>query len=236
MVSCIIIEDQPHAQNILIQYIEDLGMLDLRGTFGDPLGALQFLKKNNIDLIFLDIHLPKLSGIDFLNVLSPMPKIIFTTAFSEYAVQGYELDAVDYLLKPFSFKRMLQAVSKAVRTLELEGNTNEELDNKPKGHLFIKSGAVYLQIEHKLIRYIKSDGDYTLVYTAQKKHLASHSLKFWLQNLSTTHFTQVHKSYIVNVHAIQKVSAHHIYMDEVRIPIGRTFRDAFYSVYLKGLS
>ncbi len=129
--TCIIIEDQPHAQSILERYIGETNTLDLLETFGDALAARRFLNAQSVDLIFLDIHLPKLSGIDLVGLLSPQPKIIFTTAFSEYALQGYELDAVDYLLKPFSFKRFLQAVSKAERLLERgTGKSKLEVDSK----------------------------------------------------------------------------------------------------------
>lgn len=238
MMTCVIIEDQPHAQSILERYIGDHPTLQLKGTFGDALAALRFLHETSIDLIFLDIHLPKLSGIDFLSILNPQPKIIFTTAFSEYALQGYELDVVDYLLKPFSFKRFVQAVSKAERLLEIGTHDqladDEKKSTPPDGMLFVKSGSDYLRIEKHKIKYIKADGDYTWIFTSKAKHLITHSLKYWLENLPPRQFCQVHKSYIVNVYSIQKVSGNQIYIDESKLPIGRTFRELFFANYLDG--
>lgn len=234
--TCIIVEDQPHAQNILERYIGETDTLDLLGTFGDALAARRFLNEQPVDLIFLDIHLPKLSGIDLVGLISPQPKIIFTTAFSEYALQGYELDAVDYLLKPFSFKRFLQAVSKAER-LTAFGTDKSHLEappqtSSPDGIIFIKSGSDYIRIEKNSVKYVKADGDYTWVFTKKTKHLANHSLKYWLQYLPPSHFCQIHKSYLVNVLSIEKISNNHIYMDGDKIPIGRTFRSTFFTKYL----
>ena len=234
--TCIIVEDQPHAQSILKKYIGEIHTLNLLGTFGDALAARSFLNEQTVDLIFLDIHLPKLSGIDLLGIISPQPKIIFTTAFSEYALQGYELDAVDYLLKPFSFKRFLQAVSKAERLTDLETDKSrslgEQKNTSPNGIIFIKSGADYIRIEKSSIKYIKADGDYTWVFTAASKYLANHSLKYWIQHLPESNICQIHKSYLVNVHFIEKISSNQIYIDNNKLPIGRTFRSMFFAKYL----
>ncbi len=234
--TCIIVEDQPHAQSILEKYIDEIGTLELLRTFGDALEAFAFLKEKSIDLIFLDIHLPKLSGIDLLSILSPRPKIIFTTAFPDYALQGYELDAVDYLLKPFPFKRFLQAVSKAERSIEMGADTHATTGKlgttPPNGIIFIKSGADYHRIEKNSIKYIKADGDYTWVFTDAAKHLAPYSLKYWLQNLPSSNFCQIHKSYIVHVYCIDKVSGNQIYLGNHKLPIGRTYRNIFFAKYL----
>lgn len=234
--TCIIVEDQPHAQSILKKYIGETHTLNLLGTFGDALAARSFLNEQTVDLIFLDIHLPKLSGIDLLGIISPQPKIIFTTAFSEYALQGYELDAVDYLLKPFSFKRFLQAVSKAERLTDLEtdksSSVSEQKNTSPNGIIFIKSGADYIRIEKSSIKYIKADGDYTWVFTAASKYLANHSLKYWIQHLPESNICQIHKSYLVNVHFIEKISGNQIHIGNNKLPIGRTFRSAFFTKYL----
>lgn len=234
--NCIIVEDQPHAQSILEKYIGETQTLNLVGTFGDALSARRFLTEQSVDLIFLDIHLPKLSGIDLASIIHPQPKIIFTTAFSEYAIQGYELDAVDYLLKPFSFKRFLQAVSKAERWVDPETvhmkAAEEEKTLPTNGIIFIKSGSDYLRIEKKNIKYIKADGDYSWVFTQGAKHLATYSLRYWLQQLPTNSFCQIHKSYIVHVYYIEKVSGNQIYIDQHKLPIGRTFRNVFFTKYL----
>ena len=141
--NCIIIEDQPPAQRILKKYIEDLGTLKLKATFSNAIQAMDFLKTEEIDLIFLDIHLPKISGIDFLKSLSNPPSIILTTAFSEYALESYEFNVVDYLLKPFSFQRFVKAISK-MPTKNI-GQVSEKLENSKK-EIFIKSGYEHIKV------------------------------------------------------------------------------------------
>ncbi len=233
MITCIIIEDQPPAQRILQQYIQEIGTLDLRGTFGDAISALAYLKKTPVELLFLDVHLPKISGIDFLDILSPKPKVILTTAFSDYALQGYELDVVDYLLKPFSFQRFLKAIAKVKDPVDPSSGgalpAEQQLD-----YLFIKSNQEYIKVGKSEIQYIKADGDYTWVFTASSKYIVSHSLRYWLQQLPTQDFCQIHKSYIVHVAFIRKISGNQVFIKDMVLPIGRTFRDAFFAKYLGG--
>ncbi len=234
MTSCIIIEDQPPAQRILKKYIGDIGNLKLKGTFGDALVALSFLKSNPIDLIFLDIHLPKLSGIDFLKILPQKPKVILTTAFPDYAIQSYELDVLDYLLKPFSFERFVKAVAKISTT------TNQPIATIPsqKGpdFIFIKAGVDYQKIEINQIQFIKSNGDYTQLFMVADKHLVSYPLKFWIEKLNPKWFCQIHKSYLVNVQHISKVTGNQIDIGGNLLPIGRTYRDIFFKEYLEKLT
>jgi DNA-binding LytR/AlgR family response regulator len=239
MISCIIVEDQPPAQRILKKYIEEIGFLDLQGVFADGLAAIDFLKRKEIDLIFLDIHLPKLSGIDFLKIISPGTNVIFTTAFPDYALKGYELDIIDYLLKPFSFERFVKAVAKVEKTKQeksapTQGEGAVEKESS-ESFIFIKAGVDYHQIEVKAIQFIKSNGDYTQLFLENKKYLVSHSLKYWARKLKANHFCQIHKSYIVNVQHISKVSNNQIYINREVLPIGRTFKDAFYENYLEDL-
>lgn len=234
MKSCIIIEDQAPAQRILERYIQDIGNLALVGTYTDALSALAFLKDNPVDLIFLDIHLPKISGIDFLKVLTQKPAIIFTTAFPDYALQGYELDVVDYLLKPFSFERFVKAVSKVLYKPELSSTTdtssiNEQLEEE---FLFVKVGKDYQRIEVPHIHFIKSDGDYTHLFLEDGKHLVSQPLRYWIETLNAKYFCQVHKSYLVNVSQIQRVSGNQVYIGTHTLPIGRTYRELFFTNYL----
>ena len=171
---CIIVEDQPPAQRILKKYIEDFGSLELVGTFGDAIQALEFLKMNKVDLMFLDIHLPKLSGIEFLKSLSSSPAVILTTAFPDFALESYDLAVVDYLLKPFSFSRFVKAVGK-VRPLDTK-ISNEETKNES---IFIKSGYDHIRVNLDEILFIKADNDYTEITLKDKKYLSSESLKHW---------------------------------------------------------
>ena len=170
---CIIIEDQPPAQRILKKYIGDYGSLELVGTFTDALQALDFLKTNDVDLIFLDIHLPKLSGIDFLKTLDNPPAVILTTAFPDFALESYDLNVVDYLLKPFSFLRFIKAVNKAEERKNVESSANATLEP-----IFIKSGHEYIKVEIDKILFINSDRDYTELQTVTDKFLSSESLKY----------------------------------------------------------
>lgn len=235
MIRCIIIEDQPPAQRVLQKYIGEMNSLELKATFADALKAMDYLKTEEIDLIFLDIHLPKISGIDFLKALNHKPHVILTTAFSEYALESYEYQVLDYLLKPFSFERFVKAVSKVpAPSLSKQAQEPESSPQLATEVLFIKSGYDHLRIAVADIFYIQSEADYTEIITADKKHLTSHSLKHWLQTLPSGKFAQVHKSYIVNTQHIVKVSGNRIYFDQGNVvPMGRAFKEDFVVKYLK---
>lgn len=228
--NCIIIEDQPPAQRILKKYIADLGTLAVTGVFGDPLKAMVFIQENPVDLIFLDINLPKINGISFLKSLTNKPQVILTTAFSEYALEGYELDVVDYLLKPFSFERFLKAVSKA-------RNSNlSSLQKSPqkKQDYFIKIGYDHIRIAFEDILYLAADGDYCEIYLEDKKHLTSDTLKKWIEMLEGWDFFRIHKSYVVNIHQIEKVSGNTLYLyNGTQLPIGRAFKESFMEKFLR---
>jgi len=231
MISCVIIEDQPPAQRILQKYINDVDFLELKATFSDALQALQFLKTEPIDLLFLDIHLPKISGIDFIEILDKKPHIILTTAFSDYALKGYELDIIDYLLKPFSFERFLKAVTKV--NIFIESKPVNSLKNTDKNYTFIKSGHELIKLNYSSILYIESSSDYTEVFTDDKKILTSISLKNWIATLPNN-FTQIHKSYIINTDYIDKVIGNLVYLNNKKqIPIGRAFKERFTDQYLE---
>ncbi|MEM9920637.1 MAG: LytTR family DNA-binding domain-containing protein [Bacteroidota bacterium] len=232
---CIIIEDQPPAQRILKKYIEDIGTLELKATFPDAIQAMVFLKSEPVDLIFLDIHLPKISGMDFLKTMSQTPHIILTTAFSDYALESYEFNVVDYLLKPFSFQRFVKAVSKIPmpRPPEALPKTSASQARGPK-ELFIKSGYEYLKVVTEDILFIKSDTEYTEIVLSAKKHLSSEPLKHWLETLDSQQFIRVHKSYIINFAKVVKVAGNQVFLkDERVVPIGRAFKDSFSARYLK---
>ncbi|MGK7395534.1 MAG: LytR/AlgR family response regulator transcription factor [Candidatus Cyclobacteriaceae bacterium M3_2C_046] len=232
---CIIIEDQPPAQRILKKYIEDFGSLTLSATFTDAVQAMEFIKSNRVDLIFLDIHLPKMSGLDFLKSIPHLPPVILTTAYSDYALESYELDVVDYLLKPFSFQRFIKAVSK-VRGKSYKGPIFPAIEDPeifPKSEVFIKSGYQHIRIKLDDIIYIKSDADYSELHLMDKKYLASESLRQWLEILNQQQYARVHKSYIVNVSKISKVIGNQLHMiNDFKVPIGRAYKDEFVDRFL----
>jgi len=219
---CIIIEDQAPAQRILQKYINNYGSIELKATFTDAIQALEFLKQNEVHLIFLDIHLPKLSGVDFLKSLQNPPTVIFTTAFPDFALQGYELNVVDYLLKPFSFARFLQAMSKV--SLPVGEDTNSLAEQNEA--IFIKSGFEHFKVDVNDIFYIHSDNDYTEINTLAKRYLSSESLKHWENLLDEKKFIRVHRSYIINVNCVSSISANDIHLnDDIKIPIGRAYKN-----------
>lgn len=232
MINCIIIEDQAPAQRILKKYIEDVSSLNLVDTFSDPIQAMSFLKSRSVDVIFLDIHLPKLSGIEFLKSISNPPKVILTTAFPDYALESYDLDVVDYLLKPFSFPRFVKAVSKLIPKDEGLMESKESTTSTSKS-LFLKSGHEYIKIDIDQISQISSDADYTDVYYGDKKYISSESLKYWEDTLKGYDFIRVHKSHIVNLRMVEKISKNQIHlMTMTKVPIGRTYKKNLDERYL----
>ena len=230
MISCIIIEDQMPARKILQKYISDVEVLNLKGMFSNALDALDYLRENPVDLLFLDIHLPKLSGIDFLTVLQKRPFVILTTAFPDYALKGYELDVVDYLLKPFSFERFLKAVLKVEQRTD---KTYHPQENKKAESILVKIGYDMVKIQLNEIVYVQADGDYTIIFCKEKKHHVSYPLKHWIDNLPPSKFIQVHRSFVVNVQLVDKVSSVSIQINKAIIPLGRVYKKEFQKAYLK---
>lgn len=233
--NCIIIEDQPPAQRILKKYIDDIGSLTLKATFSDAVQAMEFLKSETVELIFLDIHLPKISGIDFLKTMPHPPHIILTTAFPDYALESYEFNVVDYLLKPFSFQRFVKAVSKVpIKSDVIPKQLTTENNLQIRKELFIKSGYEHIKITISDIIYIKSDADYTEIFIQAKKYLSSEPLRYWLENLDQNQFVRVHKSYIINTSKIVKISGNQVYLiNDIVVPIGRAFKEPFAGRFLK---
>lgn len=227
--NCIIIEDQMPAQRILKKYIGDIGTLTLIGAFNDAFSAMETLKTEKVELIFLDIHLPRLSGIEFLKTLHSPPPVILTTAFPDYALESYELNVVDYLLKPFSFQRFVKAVSKvAVNGNPISSNIGHTDAKKPLREIFLKSGYDHIKIELDKILFIKSDADYTEVHLGDKMHLSPEPLRYWEELLPEDKYMRIHKSFIINTSQIIKVSGNLVYMEQGgRIPLGRAYKNEF---------
>jgi DNA-binding LytR/AlgR family response regulator len=234
MIKCIIIEDQEPAQRILKRYLADTEGLELLCVFRDALSALEFLKDATVDLIFLDIHLPKLSGMDFLSVVSPMPQVILTTAFSEYAIESYDFEVTDYLLKPFSFERFVKAVYRAKKQLEPRVKEVESSSDSDK-HTLLKVGHDLVKVNFDDIQYIKADGDYTHVYTQNKRMMVGHSLKYWLELVPDKSFCQIHRSCIVNVKHVHQISGNTLRIEDASLPIGRVYKQTFINLFQGGI-
>ena len=219
---CIIVEDEPLAQNILKKYIADHPSLELVATCTDALEAQLILNKQAIHLIFLDINLPKLSGINFLKSLLQSPLIIFTTAYPEFAVEGFELNAVDYLLKPFSFERFLKAVNKVIEKLNNSSlPKKEEID----AFIFFKSDKKIHKVDLESIHYIEAVGDYMKVITDSGQLLINETMKNLQEELPARSFIRVHKSFIISRNRIKFIEGNYIQVENKSIPIGATYRN-----------
>ena len=219
---CLIVEDEPLAQNILKKYIGDHPSLELVATCTDALEAQLILNKQSIHLIFLDINLPKLSGINFLKSLLQSPLIIFTTAYPEFAVEGFELNAVDYLLKPFSFERFLKAVNKVIEKLNNSSlPKKEEID----AFIFFKSDKKIHKVDLESIHYIEAVGDYMKVITDSGQLLINETMKNLQEELPARSFIRVHKSFIISRNRIKFIEWNYIQVANKNIPIGATYRN-----------
>jgi two-component system LytT family response regulator len=226
--NCLVIDDEPKAVEILSDYIEKVPNLGCAGTFRDPLKALNYIQNNPIDLLFLDINMPDLSGIQFLNALEYRPLIIFTTAYSEYALDSYEYDAVDYLLKPIEFDRFLKAVNKAFRRYK-ENKRGRVPLRGDSGYIFIKSGSDYHKLDTRNIFFIKGTGNYLTFVTHKKEILTLLTMKE-VQEILPPQFKRIHKSYIINLDHVELIDKEEVTIKDQRIPIGDHYRDNLFRV------
>jgi DNA-binding LytR/AlgR family response regulator len=229
--NCVILDDEPAAIEVLKFHLSSIPFVVLKKTFRDPLDGLEYLQKHPIDLIFLDINMPKLSGISFPKFLQNPPLIIFTTAYSEYALESYELKAVDYLLKPIEFNRLLQAVMKAHQLLEKNSKivtSSTEISHDISDQtIFIKSGSDFHQLFIQNIKYIESDGNYVTFHTDKGPVLARYKLSEVLELLPKDYFIRIHRSYIVALKHIETVKKHCVVIDAKEIPISSNYREGF---------
>ncbi|MTI87488.1 MAG: response regulator transcription factor [Balneolaceae bacterium] len=216
--NCIIVDDEPSAREILEGYIKDAPGLELQKVCSDALEAIEFLKEQQIDLIFLDVNMPRLSGISFLKSLNNPPKVIMTTAYSEYALEGYELDVVDYLLKPFSFERFLKAVDKVSR--HRTSPAKEKI-------ITVKANGKLYRIELDDILYVESKGDYITLNMKNDKLTYNQTMKGFAAEVPSDQFVRVHKSFIVSLGHIKYLEGNQVKIDDTYIPVGATYREEF---------
>lgn len=224
-IQCIIVEDEPLAVKILADYIQQIPFLQLKGTFKDAILATDYLRENTIDLIFLDIHLPKLKGMAFLKTLTHPPAIIITTAYHQYAVEGFNMNVTDYLLKPFDFERFLVAVSK----VKAAGKTSQSISNTEdlKDHLFLNIQKKKVKIMYADIVYIESQREYIRIVTTKKEFVSKMGTNEIETLLPEKLFKRVHRSFIVSVEKIDSFTADTVEVNGIPIPIGRGYRDSF---------
>ncbi|HKR03971.1 MAG TPA: LytTR family DNA-binding domain-containing protein [Bacteroidia bacterium] len=222
-IKCIIVEDEPLAAKVLSDYISQVPFLELQGTFKDAILASDYLRHNLTDLIFLDIHLPKLKGMAFLKTLTHPPAVIVTTAYHQYAVEGFNLNVTDYLLKPFDFERFLTAVTK-IKTAHKEKQESNESQEK-KDYLFLNVQKKKVKILFSEIVYIESQREYIKIVTTKKEYISKMSTHE-IEDLLPAHlFKRIHRSFIVSVSRIESYTAEMVEVNGVSIPIGRGYRD-----------
>jgi len=232
----IIIDDEPLAHEVILKYMEDIPFLEPVAQFYLATDALVFLHQHCVDLIFLDIHMPKLSGLAFLKTLKDPPTIIITTAYAEFALQGFEWDVCDYLLKPFRFERFLKAANKA-----LAQQDQKKLSSFPEAmpeqkippmnefqHIFIKTDNRFLHLETKEIYYLESYGNYVKVWSSDQFHLTSRTLLSFEEQLSSRLFIRIHKSFIINRIWVDYLEGNRLFLKNgIELPIGKNHKQAF---------
>lgn len=223
---CLAIDDEPVALEILEDYITKVPFLECVGVFRDSLKALDYLQENSVDLIFLDINMPDLTGIQFLKTLKKPPLVIFTTAYSDYALESYDYDAVDYLLKPIEFERFVKASNKACEMFQIKAQ-GMSVSVGDREYIFIKSGTHYHRVKIEDIHYIKGTGNYVTFVMEQKEILSLLTMTKVLEILPRNVFYRIHKSYIINSLHLDLIENEEVRIRGVRIPIGDNFREDF---------
>ncbi|TSE08586.1 MULTISPECIES: LytR/AlgR family response regulator transcription factor [Aquimarina] len=236
---CIIIDDEPLALGIIRSYCEDIGTLEIVGAFTNALEAIPFLNDTHVDLVFLDIEMPQINGIDFIKTLDHKPLFIFTTAYSQYALEGFEINAVDYLVKPISFPRFVKAVNRAKEIYELKKRNKKSLkismsdaSSTAMSHIdqfvFVKCDYGTVKIKLKGIKYIQGLKDYLKIHVLEEKPILTlMTFKDLQTKLPDDQFLRVHRSYVVNIRSIDAIQRSKVIIDNVRIPIGDSYKTDF---------
>ncbi len=214
-IRCLIVDDEPLSQEVLEAYVNDTPQLVLAGKCSNAMEAAAALMKEEIDLLFLDINMPRLSGVSFVKSLAKPPHVVFVTAYPEFAVEGFEVEAVDYLLKPCSFERFLKAVNKVTAKM---AETAKEAT-----FLLVKADKKLHKIDFRNIRYFRAIGDYVKVYTADKVLITSETLKNIEDQLPSSQFIRIHKSFIVSLEAIRYMEGNQLRIGEEMLPVGLTY-------------
>jgi DNA-binding LytR/AlgR family response regulator len=231
-IRCIIIDDEPLARKGLKEYINDIDFLELAGEFDNPVKAMDFLGKEENTLLFLDIQMPKITGIEFIKTLQPSPPVIFTTAYPQYAIEGFEVNALDYLVKPISFERFLKAAMKAKEYFEVREN-NMERKTGVADHFFIKADNKLVRIQFDEILFVEAMQNYVTIVTSEKKFITYLTFKSVEDYLPADQFMKVHKSYIISASKVSSIEGNEIRIGVHGIPISRNLKDEVVEKLLK---
>jgi len=237
-INCLVIDDERLAREYLKNYISKIPELELLGDFNSPLKATELIKKGDVDLIFIDIQMPDITGIEFVKSLTHKPEIIFTTAYQEYALEGFNLSAIDYLLKPFSFERFFQAVNKVIDKLESKTGKNIQPQfTEPTQttyadtYLTIRADRKFYKINFDDLKYIEGQKAYVTFHTSKKRITALASLKELEDALPKKQFIRIHKSYIVSVKEIISLEGNIIEVDNIKLPVGKIYKEDVMKVF-----
>lgn len=226
MITCIAVDDEPMALEVIERYCTKSDLVQLKAVFREPVKAVEFLGRERIDLIFVDINMPDISGMQLVQTLSPKPMIIFTTAYSHYAAESYNLNAVDYLLKPITFERFLTAINKAVAALPGKQSFAGKDDD---ASVFFKSGPQTYQVRVRDILWLEKDGNYINLHLKDRTILIRESMVDIFDLVSPAEFIRVHKSYVVAIKHIAMIETHQLTINGEKIPIGSTYRETLRS-------
>lgn len=229
-ISCLIVDDEPLARSLLTDYVKKIPYLNLLEASSSPLAAIEILRTTSVDLLFLDIQMPEITGISLLKALQKKPLVILTTAYSEYALEGYELDVIDYLLKPITFERFLRAVEKVNQRLATPAPATivrnlPEVTAQP--FVFVKDGTKLVKVRWEDILYVEGLKDYVTIHTRTQKIVTLQRLKSLEEQLPPDKFIRIHHSYIVAVDAIDVIHKGEVQIGTVNIPVSDTYRKAF---------
>ncbi|HKB44197.1 MAG TPA: LytTR family DNA-binding domain-containing protein [Chitinophagaceae bacterium] len=228
----IIVDDEPVARKLLQEYIEDISFLELAGQADNPLKAQTILNNENIDLVFLDINMPKLTGIEFLRTSASLPMVIMTTAYAEHALDGFTLDVVDYLLKPFSFERFLKACNKAKEYHELKLQAAKKMTVQ-QNYFFVKCNGRIEKILYEELLFVEATLNYVTLHTTNGKMIVYLTIKGIMESLPADSFIKVHKSFIVNLQKISSIEGNIIHIGKAEIPISQNCQEEVMKQILK---
>lgn len=224
-ISCLIVDDEPIAREILENHLQKISIINIVATCKNAIEAFNAINSNTIDVIFLDINMPEISGLSFAKSINKNIKIIFTTAYREYAVDGFDLKAVDYLLKPISFERLLQAVNKFLdESISIDSDENTELSNEKSNFIFVRSDRKMIKINFDNINYIESLGDYLKIHLPNKVIITRETITSIEAKLPKNDFIRIHRSYIISINKIESFTNESVDINKKAIPISRSYK------------
>lgn len=233
-IKCIIVDDEPLARDVLVTYAAQIDQLEVVASCGNALEAFEHIQRGNIQLVFLDIKMPKLNGLELIESIKNPPLVVFTTAYREFAIKAFDLDAIDYLLKPISLTRFLKTISKANKYLKGQQNeTNNEVPASSKGSqlktseqefLYIKSDRKVVKLDLSCVRYLESLNDKVIIHLAEKEIITTQRISYLLEKLPKQQFIRIHRSYIISLTHIAAFNNIMVEVKERELPIGRNYR------------